>query len=291
MCTPSHSQVIPQNVKADGDFQKFNDSKGVKINWKVYSSNGGASRCETKDCLCKVRPEKKLLVGSPAKLPDRRTSVYFGEGSSKSTISEKRRLEDFAKSFPNSSFTIIGYTDGCGNLKHNEVLAERRVKAVKGFFSKDMLPKMTATIFKPEITSECDASSRRVDIVAHTKSRITTIIDKIPADVYLIDASGSMWSNWRQWTDLISVSFKPNSRVFLSKTNNCSNGASLNSIQPGGGTEIWYSYWRVLDYMKQGQTLLIVSDFHSDIPLTRRESITIEQKVSEKGVKVIAVTL
>ena len=117
------------------------------------------------------------------------------------------------------------------------------------------------------------------------------MLDKVPADVYLIDASGSMWESWRNWSDVVAASFKPGSRVYLSKTVDCRNGQLLSEVKPGGGTEIWYSYWKVLDFMKEGETLVIISDFISDIPLTQRESVTIENKVASKNIKVIALQL
>ena len=46
---------------------------------------------------------------------------------------------------------------------------------------------------------------------------------------------------------------------------------------------------RVLDFMKSGQTLLIVSDFDSNFRLTWEESQAIERKVREKGVRVYTV--
>jgi len=287
LCASSYAQV-PNNE----DFHDLTSTRGLSVDWRVYSSSGGASRCKTSDCLCSVKPGKAIARKSSIKKAiDRRISAYFSEGSYNITNDIRDDINSFMNLFPDSSFTVIGYTDGCGESSHNELLAERRVKAVRELFSERTRSKMNVAIFMSEVTGLHDPSSRRVDVVAHTKSRITTIVDKIPADVYLIDASGSMWSSWREWTDIIAASFKPGSRVYLSKTTGCSNGELLSSINPGGGTEIWYSYWRVLDHMDPGETLLIVSDFRSDIPLTRRESVTIENKVTERGVKVIAVTL
>ena len=61
---------------------------------------------------------------------------------------------------------------------------------------------------------------------------------------------------------------------------------NIERLSPSGGTEIWYSYWKVLDYMKPGQTLLIISDFQSTVPLSNRERKMIEDKVRQKGISV-----
>ena len=150
--------------------------------------------------------------------------------------------------------------------------------------------RIDGTVFNAEHSRGHDPSVRRVDIIAHTTSRLTTMIDKIQADVYLIDASGSMWGGWKNWVDVVSVSFRPGARVYLSKTTSCTEGQRLSAVRPGGGTEIWYSYWKILEWMKPGQTLAIVSDFRSDVPLTRRESMLIEQKVRDRSINVIAIS-
>ena len=95
-----------------------------------------------------------------------------------------------------------------------------------------------------------------------------------------------MWSGWRNWTDVINASVKPGSRIYLSIMSGCRRGQNINSVRPQGGTEIWYSYWKVLEYMQPGETLLIVSDFQSNYALTRRERAIIEAKVAERGVTV-----
>lgn len=265
--------------------------KDFNKEWKQYTSRGGAARCDVEDCICKVRPAERLPSGSPEISPDRRTSVFFKEGSHSIDRDGRNQLTSFRDLYPSSSFTVIGYTDGCGSLEHNEALAARRVKSVNKVMSSGDNANVTSPVFKPEVTGICDPSSRRVDVVAHTASKLTTLLDKVPADVYLIDASGSMWGDWRSWVDVVSASYKPGSRIYLSKTVGCRQGQLISEVKPSGGTEIWYSYWKVLDYMKEGETLVVLSDFRSDIPLTRRESITIENKVASKNIRVFVIQL
>ena len=277
-------------VYATPEYKDFNP-RGLSGEWQEYVTSGGASRCQVKDCICQVSPSERLPVGSPTSDPERRLSVYFDRDSSRVGNLTALSIKDFRKHFPNTAFTVIGYTDGCGDLSHNANLAQKRVESVKQVLNSGSRVAVTKPIFKPELTKGCSAEARRVDVIAHTKSRLTTMLDKIPADVYLIDASGSMWSDWRSWSDVVSASFKPNSRVYLSKTIGCFDGQPMDESTPGGGTEIWYSYWKVLDFMNEGETLVIISDFRSDIPLTKRESITIENKVAAKKVKVFVVQL
>ena len=279
--------MIASFAKADEGYRPLSLKNGV-VTTQAYVSNGGAGRCKTEDCICKVNVAAEKNVPTNVLATSRRVSVYFNKDSSFVDKGSKETLKNFTSKHPGKALTAIGYTDGCGDLDHNSKLAEKRVTAVSKVLNNSNID---TVLFKPEITDRCDASSRRVDLIAHTKSRVTTMMDKIPADVYLIDASGSMWESWRNWSDVVSASFKPGSRIYLSKTVDCENGQQLSKIKPGGGTEIWYSYWKVLDFMNEGETLVVISDFISDIPLTQRESDTIENKVASKNIKVIALQL
>ena len=255
-----------------------------------FMSGGGADRCVVRDCLCKAsKPpfvsNDKWVTGT------RRYSVYFEESDYISTPSSYDRLEQFLKSYPpNTAFSIVGYTDDCGTHAYNSKLVRKRVAEIRSRMAAVGYRRASTISFEAEAGRGHDPASRRVDVIAHTQSRVTTVVDKVQADVYLIDASGSMWSGWRTWSNLVAASFKPGSKIYLSVTDRCAPGARLDLVSPSGGTEIWYSYWRVIDYMEQGQTLAIISDFKSDVPLTHREADLISMKVSKKGIKVIAVT-
>lgn len=277
--------------QAPDGFKPLEITTSPKQGSDIYVSNGGADRCQVKECLCKVEPEIVKSTAKKENHQERRISVFFGENSSNVQSTFKADLKKFSESHTGSVLTLIGYTDGCGNIKHNSKLARSRVESVKAELRSAGMNASSIPLFKPEVTNTCDPDARRVDVIAHTRNLVTTMIDKIPADVYLIDASGSMWQSMRQWSDVVSASFKPNSRIYLSKTISCRDGQSIAAVTPSGGTEIWYSYWRVLDLMKEGETLAIISDFVSDIPLTRRESVTIENKVAKKRIKVIAIQL
>jgi len=256
-----------------------------------YMSGGGSDRCEARDCICKTRAPKYRQSATPTIVHSRRLAVPFLEGSHSVNLSDGRSLSSFLSDFPTStSFTIVSYTDGCGSHGYNSGLVQRRAATVKELMKKSGHTRVSLTQFKAEASRGHDPDSRRVDVIAHTSSRLTTMIEKIQADVYLIDASGSMWSGWKDWSNVIAVSFKPNSRIYMSQTFECTPGLRMDQVAPTGGTEIWYSYWKILELMKPGETLAIISDFRSDVPLTNREALIIQQKVEQHQIKVIAVS-
>ncbi len=255
------------------------------------AGNGGADRCATKDCMCRVKPGPV-----PSNLPkldelDRRHSVYFPTAVHEFDESQQRDLRDFLGRMENlsaSSASVMAYTDGCGTASYNKALANRRLSTALGDVKKVF--SVRSTVVHPEAPPECPLqSARRVDIIAHTQRRLTTAIDRVPADVYLIDASGSMWPTWRKWTDVINASFKPGGKIYVSKVSGCRNGQQLNSVKPAGGTEIWYAYYSIIDKMKPGQTLAIISDFDSDIPIKQWERDLIASKVRERGINVVVI--
>lgn len=258
------------------------------------AGNGGADRCATSDCMCSVRPGLKPKNPQSIEEIERRYSAYFPSAVHELTASQQTHLSSYLEQthtlLPSARATVMAYTDGCGTTGYNIALANRRlalaVDAVEERFS------ISNTFIHPEAPPECPLSSaRRIDIIVHTTRRLTTAIDKIPADVYLIDASGSMWPEWRRWTDVINASYKPGARIYASMTSGCKRNQTIDSISPKGGTEIWYAYYRVLDFMQPGETLAIISDFQSDVPLQPWERALIQDKVSRKGIKVIAVRL
>ena len=143
------------------------------------------------------------------------------------------------------------------------------------------------TRWSGEIVNGHSNSARRVDIMATSSVRLMAPPPKITADFYLIDGSGSMaGGDWQRYVRSISYHRPTNSRVFVSTTSCVRRGKNLNSLDPFGGTEIWYSYWTILDHMSQGDSLVIISDFDSTFPLLPHEDRIIRQKVSETGVTV-----
>ena len=251
------------------------------------AGNGGADRCSTRDCMCRVRPGPR-----PTNLPtleetNRRFSAYFPTAEHDLSQYQLSQLRSFLSSMgalSASSATVMAYTDGCGSTSYNIGLARRRLSTAIEVVEFNI----RSTLVHPEAPPECPLqSARRIDIIVHTERALTTAIDRVPADVYLLDGSGSMWPSWRRWTDVVNASYKPGARIYVSKVSGCRQNQSLNSIEPGGGTEIWYSYYSIIDTMERGETLAIVSDFDSDIPLRDWERRLLADKVREQGINVI----
>ncbi len=142
-----------------------------------------------------------------------------------------------------------------------------------------------------EATGKHTIRARRVDVAVYKKNTNTITPPKIIADFYLIDGSGSMAGDWNFWTYAIRYWKPRHARVFVSNDSYIPRGQNISWVRPNGGTEIWFSYWSILDLMTRGQTLIIISDFDSNVSLTPGERAAIEQKARQKGVIVRAVRI
>ena len=256
--------------------------------------SGAADRCSVRDCTCRVRKGTTEVPRPVIVSDDHQHHVYFEEDEFNLEESQLLEIRTFATTYTRAAeveITLVGYADGCGTPQENSILSSNRAKIVTKQI-KSVLPRARIAFRGAgEVTSGHDPKSRRVDILVETKSNLELSIAKVDADVYLIDASGSLWSGWDGWKNIINSSFRPGSRIYVSKMNNCRDGMSIDAVSPSGGTEIWWSYWTVLDKMKSGETLAIISDFDSNYPLQAWERRAIEKKVQEKGVRVIVIRL
>ena len=264
------------------------------LDGSIQLTSGAADRCSVRDCTCRVvrgnQPSPPIVT-----ISDEHTHhVYFEEDEFDLEESQLLEIRTFSSTYTRAAeveITLVGYADGCGSPQENSVLSSNRARVVTQQI-KRVLPRARITFRGAgEISAGHDPKSRRVDILVETKSNLELSIAKVDADVYLIDASGSLWGGWDGWRNIINSSFRPGSRIYVSKMHNCRNGMSIDAVSPGGGTEIWWSYWTVLDNMRPGETLAIISDFDSNYPLQDWEHRAIERKVREKGVRVIVIRL
>ena len=247
----------------------------------------GRDRCSTHDCMCRVTGASTLYY--PRDLNSNRISLFFEEDGDVLSRDQVTVLERFIQKFNGTrhSVSILGYADGCGSEEYNMDLSRRRAREIKSLIrTYSSYPKV---LYFGEGSSGHNPESRRVDVIVHSEGSFAQRIERIPADFYLLDASGSM--STEIWKKIISASKKPGSEVWVSQMTGCYSGQHIDRIRAQGGTEIWWAYWSIIDRMSPGQTLLIISDFKSNYPLTRREHYLIEQKVRAAGIKVYTINL
>jgi len=272
--------VVPKNIAAE------EPNRFVQTGY-------GQDRCCNTGCLVETITTKPALLAEVRSI-SRVTSVYFDENTSSLTQESVRIIEEFVEQ--NSSgpdVTVIGRTDGCGSSSHNVQLSERRAARVDTLIGRLNSSIETEVRWSGEVSTGHSPISRRVDITATSNVRLVEPLPRVIADFYLIDGSGSMnqAGRWQRWVRAVSFHKPRGSRVFVATTQCRANRRPLNLMSPGGGTEIWYSYWSILDYMRPGQTLAVISDFDTDISLSATESQRLAQKARDRGVRVVAINL
>ena len=247
-------------------------------------------RCCNTGCIAKVVRGKKALVAT--KITDQGiVSVFFNENGSVLSSEGRLKIRNFLDQVTDDAgLTIVGYTDGCGTMSFNNKLAMRRSGVVRDYLRSLGKKNSVKMISAGEVSNNHNPDSRRVDLGMSRSFKLYEPPPKIIADVYLIDSSGSMQNgSWEMYRRAISYHAPNHAKIYLATEVCVPNGRNFDYVNPAGGTEIWFAYWSVLDKMKPGQTLAIISDFDSTYPLTSREDAMIRRKVKQKGVKVRAI--
>lgn len=247
----------------------------------VSYAGSGKDRCAVSNCTCEVKPGP-YSPSTSTKIQTTVMSVYFLEDKHNLTANQIREIKKFVKA--PGKYTVLAYTDGCASYSHNKSLALRRLSSVGAYIESN------TNKIVPEESSHHSPKSRRVDIVRKRDISIRGIIETVDVDVYLLDASGSMAGS-QSWKDIASASFRKGKKIYVSKMTNCRDGQTITSVPYGGGTEIWYSYWWVLNQMNYGESLLVVSDFRANYGLKPTERATLEALVRKKNIKVYSITL
>jgi hypothetical protein len=262
----------------------------LQPNWITIGD--AQSRCSLEGCVAEVS------VGDPvAQLAENttkeETSIFYEEDEFYLHYELRKRIRDFLDSHPtHDRFIVTGFTDGCGDHSYNRQLSRKRADEVARYIMSLRQGALVELEWKGEATGKHTIRARRVDVAVLKKSKQPITPPKIIADFYLVDASGSMaGEDWIRWTNAIAYWKPRHAKVYVANTGYLPAWIMLQNIRPTGGTEIWFALWNVLDKMEAGQTLVVISDFNSEVPLSNRERIMIKEKVKAKGVKVRHVRL
>lgn len=262
----------------------------LQPNW--FLVDDAQSRCSLEGCIAEVsvgEPSRELAENTTRK----QTSLFYEEDEFYLHYELRKRIRQFLDSHATQDrFIVTGFTDGCGNHSYNRELSRKRANEVARYIMSIRQGALVELEWKGEATGEHTIRARRVDVAVLKKTKQPIVPPKIIADFYLVDASGSMaGEDWIRWTNAIAYWKPRHAKVYVANNGYISAWTNLQNIRPNGGTEIWFAIWSVLDKMKAGQTLVVISDFNSEVPLSNRERLMIKEKVKAKGVEVSHIRL
>jgi hypothetical protein len=186
------------------------------------------------------------------------TTTFFD--TDQSELKTTTPLGAFARHYQEGPIVIEGYCDYRGDTDYNYQLGLQRADAVGLFLAARFLEmgKTVPAILRVSLgenhgRSGVLARDRKAVVTAKT-NLFERAFSHISADVYLIDASGSMTE---AWSDVSQFQFPRGSAVY--SFNSC-NGVQNGLMTPRCDTPLWQSTYDVIATMKAGARLLVVTD-------------------------------
>ncbi len=205
-------------------------------------------------------------------------TIYYLTNSWALYDNDQQDLRAFFREHRNaSSFIVEGYADSRGDLEDNIRLGKNRAEGAAEFLKQlgYTMPIQTVSYGEakpvdPNETKQAYQKNRRVVIVAGEPTQETPAqlmikrgLAQSPADVYLIDATGSM-NEGGKWKTVTSARYKKGSQLY--GFNACTPGeplkyvTSLSTLSPSCETPLWDATGKLLTQMKNGQTLTVLTD-------------------------------
>lgn len=179
--------------------------------------------------------------------------------------------EDIKKLEGNITLVLEWFADARGTEKRNDYLSEQRAKNIRDYLQGILWNKVQFQIVangetkseeKPARTREERLQlrpDRRVTITP-TNNVISTWLQRSPADIYLLDASGSMAGE--KWKAVSSFDFPKAARVFTFNTENAFEcPTTFENQRVDWGTPLYKSALEVIQNPEShGKTLTILTD-------------------------------
>lgn len=261
------------------------------------------NRCRIKKCLCKVRGDVgKNKFPSIQKFKNIDTQLNNGNDPRNKSVNKKLTVYfEFDKSNVNKNdkidiykyikannfaggFFLDGHASSKGNRSYNQKLSKKRVAQVSKQISNILTRpiRIRAESYGERYSSSKDSSYDR-NVTITPLNNFIELLDFKKTNYYLIDQSGSMKKYWSQIQNYKFWSRSVN--VYLSTVNYCHGGTHLKEINSYGGTHIWYSFWNLIDEMRPGSSVTIVSDFMTPVLLSEKNWERIKLKLSSKNIK------
>lgn len=264
--------------------------------------NHPETRCQVKNCLCNVagsvgtnpdvttRYFRNIDTSTPSggdiqnSCQNSRLNIYFDHDSYNLERNDKTDIYNFiSRNSFSAGYNVEGFTSSSGNYDYNMRLGSQRMFETINYIQRVAQKpyRYTAKSFGERYARSSDTSSDRMVRLTPIPSFVK-LLDLVKTDFYLYDQSGSMS---RHWNDIKKFKYHSNNvKVYLSTMQGCNSGAHISRTRTSGGTHIWWSFWNMIDKMKPGQSITIVSDFDTTPPLSRREWSLFKERLNKYNI-------
>lgn len=230
---------------------------------KGYKTRGTEEKRTSRQTFFTDSDITRIQGHYPNEVDDGVLSVFYATNSWKLFSNDLGDLRGFGRSLdPRSSLIIEGHADYRGSEEWNDELGRNRAAGVAdvldGYLSG---PVDFVSYGEKNATQNGDKTQlqrERVVRVVPNTGLVTRALEVSPADVYLLDQSGSMVGE--KWEQIQAFAFPPSSSVntFRDPQQNCD--IPLLQRTASGGTPLYRSLDAVISSMGNSQTITVLTD-------------------------------
>jgi hypothetical protein len=194
-----------------------------------------------------------------------------------------------ARNAGQEDWVLEGHADMVGPTGWNYSLGWNRAKGVKDGFLHG------AEIFSVGESEAVQANASDLDLAEDRFLRvvpgtpITRALDTHPADVYLVDLSGSMAGS--KWAEVAVYRYRADSLVFTFTGQKRECGGHLKDQTPEGSTPLFRSLSELIQGSERGSTITVLTDGGDNIGQTSHEAVVQHAKANGVTVNVVGLNV
>lgn len=241
----------------------------------------------------------------PNDLDGNKLTIYFTTNSWALEGNDRRDLGEYVRRLHDGPLNILleAYADPRGSGADNDRLARNRGRAVRDFMRGLGVDANFDIVSYGESRSESSDAprTREEKLELRPDRRVTIMPDEnivsralslFPADIYLLDQSGSMGDrlgHTTKWGAVQAYTYPEDSSVFAFATpiENC--GSHIEDRRPEGGTPLYFALESVIKQADKGDVITILSDgADTEGGMTVRELV---QLANSKDLKINTIAL
>lgn len=224
--------------------------------------------------------------------------VYYPTNDWRLYENDKEDLRTYFQKHRNDNLLIEGYCDERGSLEDNLQLGKNRAEGVAEFLRQvGYQGKPTVVSYgetkpvNPNHNKQAYKKNRRVVLIPQAPTESTNQVVKrglklLPADYYLIDATGSM-KDGNKWASILFYRFPAGSQLYT--FNSCTGLRYVEDVKvtkPDCETPLWTSLEQLIKNVMHGRTITILTDGNDNYSHHFENPASIIREANDKKIKI-----